>query len=235
MQAVILAGGKGERLKPYTLCIPKPLIPIGDIPIIEVVIRQLKYYGFKDIILSVNYLSNLLRAFFEDGKRIGVNIKYSKEDRVLGTAGPLSIIDDLDDHFLVINGDLLTNINYRDLLKFHIKNGNDVTIATYKKEVKIDLGVIESNDNEFIDYIEKPTYSYDVSMGVYVLSKDVIKDLNFNERLDFPEMILNLKTLGKKISCYKGNYFWLDIGKFEDFDKAIEKFAEKREEFLPNE
>ena len=141
MQAIILAGGKGSRLKPFTTSIPKPLVPIGDTPILEVVLRQLKHSGFKDVVLAVNHLAELVMAFFGNGQKIGLNISYSVEDKPLGTVGPLTLMDDLDDNFLVMNGDLLTTINYKDLFNYHLKNKNDITIATHKKEVNIDLGV----------------------------------------------------------------------------------------------
>lgn len=233
MQAVILAGGQGVRLRPYTISIPKPLLPIGDIPILEVVLRQLKHFGFNDVVLSLNYLADLMMAFFQSGEKLGLNISYSIEDRVLGTAGPISIIDELEDTFLVTNGDLLTNINYNDFWRFHKDNGNDVSISIYRKEVKIDLGVIRSEDGILLDYIEKPTYYFDVSMGIYVLDRSVLDFLPRNERKDLPDLIMDLKKAGMKIGCYYGDYDWLDIGRLDDFDKAMIVFKEKRGEYLP--
>ena len=234
MQAVILAGGKGARLKPFTTNFPKPLMPIGDIPILEVVLRQLKHYGFNDIVLAVNHLAELIMAFFGNGEKLGLNIKYSIEDKELGTAGPLSIIEELDSDFLVMNGDILTTINYIDLYQNHIRNSNDTTIAMYKKEIKIDLGVLEVENLNFKNYIEKPTYFFDVSMGIYVFNKSVVSVIPKGEKMDMPELILKLKQLGKKIQCYSNDYYWLDIGRIDDYEKAVEIFSARKDDFLPN-
>lgn len=235
MQAVILAGGGGERLRPYTLSIPKPLLPIDDKPILEVILRQLKHFGIKDIILSVNYLSDLIYAFFNTGESLGINISYSKEEQPLGTAGPISMIDELEDTFIVMNGDVLTTIDYTDFLNFHRENNNMLSVATFSKEVKIDLGVINSEKGILQDYVEKPTYNFDVSMGVYIFNKEVLKFIPKNERMDVPDLIRILKNAGMKVGCYKQNCDWIDIGRFDDFEKAIDYFKEKRGEYLPYE
>lgn len=235
MQAIILAGGKGVRLRPYTVAIPKPLMPIDDIPILEVVLRQLKHYGFSNITLSLNHLADLMMAFFQKGEKLGVDIKYSIEDKVLGTAGPLSLIDNLEEDFIVMNGDLLTTIDYNDLFNYHKENKNDVTISTFKKEVHIDLGVIQSCDGNFVNYIEKPTYYFEVSMGIYVFNKSVLEYIPSNQKMDIPDLILKLKENNKKIGCYSKDYYWLDIGRFDDYEKAQVEFKERRSVFLPNE
>lgn len=235
MQAVILAGGKGRRLRPLTATIPKPLMPIDETPILEVVLRQLKYYGFKDIVIAVNYMADLIMAVFGKGEKLGLNISYSIEDKPLGTAGPLSLIENLDDNFLVMNGDLLTTINYADLFDNHISNKNDATISTYKKEVKIDLGVLKIEDDKFVDYIEKPTYHFDVSMGIYVFNKSALECVPKDERFDMPDLILKLRDEDKKVGCYNGDYYWLDIGRHEDYEQAVEIFEIRKNEFLPNE
>jgi len=233
MQAIILAGGKGTRLKPFTTNFPKPLVPIGDIPILEVVLKQLKHYGFVDIVLAVNHLAELIMAFFGDGKKLGLNITYSIEDKILGTAGPISIVEQLDENFIVMNGDLLTTINFKKFFDFHILNKPAVTIATYKKEVKIDLGVLKMEGNQFLDYIEKPNYTFDVSMGIYVFNKRVIDCIPKNEKLDIPDLILKMKSLDYKILCYHDNYFWLDIGRLDDYETAQNVFESRRNDFLP--
>lgn len=233
MQAVILAGGKGSRLKPFTTSIPKPLVPIGDTPILEVVLRQLKHSGFTDIVLAVNHLAELVMAFFGDGRKFGLKISYSIEDKPLGTVGPLNLVKDLEGDFLVMNGDLLTTINYKDLFNYHLKNKNDITIATHKKEVKIDLGVLELKNNSFVRYIEKPTYSFDVSTGVYIFNKSILKLVKPNKKMDMPDLISKAKKRGEKISCYRKNYYWLDIGRPDDYELATEIFKEKKRLFLP--
>lgn len=235
MQAIILVGGKGVRLKPFTSYIPKPLLPIDDVPILEILLRQLEYFGFTNIVLSLNHLADLIMAFFQKGEKIGLDIRYSIEDKPLGTAGPLSIIDDIDDTFLVMNGDLLTNINYSDLMEFHKKNKNDATVSLFRKEIKIDLGVVISEDNVFLDYVEKPTYYLDVSMGVYVFNKSALNMLSRNVRIDIPELLLSLKRANMKIGCYRGDIEWFDIGRYEDYEKAVSFFREKRGVFIPYE
>lgn len=233
MQAIILAGGTGARLKPFTIYIPKPLVPVGDTPILEVVLRQLQHYGFNDIVLTVNHLAELVMAFFGNGKKFNLNISYSIEDEPLGTAGPLTLVKNLEDNFLVMNGDLLTTVNYKDLFNYHLRNKNDITIATYQKEVNIDLGVLELKKNNFMRYIEKPTYRFDVSTGIYIFNKNILRLIPRNKKMDMPDFISKAKRCGKKIKCYRRNYYWLDIGKPDDYEKAVEIFMEKKGTFLP--
>lgn len=232
MQAVILAGGKGTRLKPFTTSIPKPLMPIDDIPILEVVLKQLKAAGVTDVVITVNHLADLIMAFFGNGSKLGLRITYSAEHTPLGTAAPLKLIENLDDNFIVMNGDILTTLNYRDLFEFHLKNNAAVTISTYTKETKIDLGVLKIENGELADYIEKPVYSFDVSMGIYAFSKRALDYIPENTFFNMPDLMLKMR--GKeKLSCYKGDYFWLDIGRVADYETAVEIFRERRKEFLP--
>lgn len=235
MQAIILAGGKGTRLRPFTTNFPKPLVPVGDIPILEVVLRQLKLAGVTKVTLAVNHLAELIVAFFGNGEKFGLNIEYSMEDKVLGTAGPISLIKDLDDDFIVMNGDLLTTIDFSDLFKSHLTSGSAATIATYTREVKIDLGVLKTDGDSFVDYIEKPVYTFDVSMGIYVLNRSVEQYIPVEKKFDMPDLIHALHNNKQKVRCYRGNYRWLDIGRVDDFEMANELFEMNREEFLPNE
>lgn len=233
MQAVILAGGKGTRLKPYTTVFPKPLMPVGDLPILEIMIKQLKYYGIKNIIVAVGHLKDLIKAFFNDGKKWGVDISYSVEDKAMGTAAPLKLIKKLDSNFLVMNGDILTNLDYKKFFQYHKKNNALCTISMYKKYHQIDLGIIKKNEREEIfDYIEKPSLSYCVSMGIYAFKRDVVHFIPDNKYFDFPDLVKKLLKNGKQVLGYPFNGFWLDIGRPEDYEVAAEEFEKNKDEFL---
>ena len=234
MQALILAGGQGARLKPFTNVIPKPLVPIGDLPILEVVLRQLKFYGADRIVLAVNHLARLIEAFFGDGSRLGLKLVYSLEEKPLGTAGPIRLIDDLDENFIVMNGDLLTTIDYSDFFQHHKNVGATASIATFQKEVKIDLGVLETKEKNFVNYIEKPTYHFTVSMGIYALNRRVIQFIPEDEKFDMPDLILALHKKGEKVVCYSGDYDWLDIGRIDDYERAVQLFEANRDAYLLN-
>lgn len=234
MQAIILAGGKGTRLKPFTTFLPKPLVPVGEVPILEVVLRQLKHYGFSDAVLAVNHLAELIMTFFGDGEKLGLHITYSREEQPLGTAGPIALIKELDESFLVMNGDLLTTVNFKELYDYHIAQKNDVTICTAKREVKIDLGVLDIKDNAFVAYNEKPTLSYWVSSGIYILNREVVKTIPRRQPYDMPTLMTELHKKGKKIGCFTKDFYWLDIGRVDDYETAVKIFSEKKNQFLPN-
>jgi len=238
MQALILAGGKGTRLRPYTTVLPKPLMPVGDYPILEIILRQLKHAGVHEVILAVGHLGQLFQAFFEDGRRYGLKISYSYEERALGTAGPIALsLDRLEDDFLVMNGDLLTTLHYAELFAHHRTNKAAATIALHHREVKIDFGVIESDeDHRLVRYIEKPTYSFQVSMGVNVLNKRaVVPYLQRDVPLDLPDLMMRLHQDGLKVSCFSEASYWLDIGRIDDYQTASEIFETRKAEFLPEE
>lgn len=236
MKAVILAGGKGARLSPYTKILPKPLMPIGDMPILEVLLRQMKRAGVQDVILTVGHLANLLRTFFMDGQQWEMNISYSYEPEPLGTAGPLSLIKGLNSTFIVANGDVLTTLDLRELVAFHKTQGGIATIAVHERKVKIDLGVVQLNGNDTVDgYIEKPTYDYTVSMGVYVFEPEVLKFIPVNVYLDFPELVLKMISAGEKVSGYRFDGYWMDLGRPDDYSQAAEDFINMRSQFLPEE
>ncbi len=233
MQAVILAGGKGTRLAPYTTVFPKPLMPIGDYPILEVVIRQLKYHGFNNITLAVGHLKELIEAFFGDGKNWGVNIVYSYEDKPLGTVAPLKLIKNLQDDFLVMNGDVLTNVNYQEFMRQHRQNNAVCTISIFSKPVNIDLGVLTTDEhNNVQDYLEKPTLNYNVSMGVYAFSKQVMDYIPDNEYFDFPTLIHTLLRAKQKVQAVPFEGLWLDIGRPSDYEAATQIFEQNKDKFL---
>jgi len=234
MRAIILAGGKGTRLLPYTTVLPKPLMPIGDMPILEVVLRQLKAAGIDHITMAVGHLAELLRAFFNDGARFGMPIDYSVEREPLGTVGPLTLIPDLSTTFLMMNGDVLTTLNYADLIAYHRSSGAIATIATHQREVKIDFGVIAAEkSNRLTEYVEKPSYLYQVSMGIYIFEPEVLSYLQPNEYRDFPDLIKALIADEKKVMSYPFSGYWLDIGRADDYVRATEEFETRRSQFLP--
>lgn len=234
MQAVILAGGRGTRLAPYTTILPKPLMPISDMPILDIVIRQLRHYGYSEITLAVGYLAELLMSYFGDGSRWGVSIRYSHEDQPLGTAGPLALIERPHEPFLVMNGDVLTALDFGDLMRFHRQGGGPATIATYPRSVKIDLGVIEFDEQANLRrYIEKPVHHYHVSMGIYVFDPMVLDAIPRGQRLDLPDLMLKLMEGGDTVRCYRYEDYWLDIGRVDDYQQAVDDFERNRRRFLP--
>ncbi len=234
MKAIILAGGKGTRLAPYTTVFPKPLMPIDGMPILEIIIRQLAHFRIKEIVFTVSQQSEpLLSAYFRNGDPYGVDIRYSKEEEALGTAGPLSIIPNLPQTFLVMNGDILTTLNYQKLIRYHRRHQGMVTIAMTQKKVPLELGVMEFNRaRQLTRYIEKPTLSYSVSMGIYVFEREILKWVPSEKYLDFPELIQKLLRQKVKVVCYPSNDFWLDIGRHEDYEDAQKKFQEMRKKLL---
>ena len=233
MKAVVLAGGKGTRLAPYTKILPKPLMPIGDMPILEVILRQLKTSGVDEVIITVGYLSQILCAFFQNGERFGLKISYSFEDQPLGTAGPLSLVEDLDETFLVANGDVLTTLEFRDLIQDHKQSGAIATIASHAREVKVDLGVIQfDGSNQVAGYIEKPTYDFFVSMGIYIFEPKVLDYIPHNQYLDFPDLVLRLIEAKQMVRGYIFDGYWQDLGRADDYEQAINDFDELRPQFL---
>jgi len=236
MKAVVLAGGKGARLAPYTKILPKPLMPVDDMPILEILLRQMKRNGIDEVVLTVGHLSQLLRAFFQDGKQLGMEIGYSFEQKPLGTAGPLSLVKGLDDTFLVTNGDVLTTIDFKALVESHRKSGAVATIASHARKVKVDLGVIQFNgDNEIIGYIEKPTYDFYVSMGIYVFEPRVLDYIPHNQYLDFPDLVLKLIKAGERVLGYPYDGYWQDLGRPDDYEQAMQDFPSLRAQILGEE
>ena len=229
MKVVILAGGKGTRLAPYTVVLPKPLVPVGDRPILEIIIGQLRHYGITEIVMAVGHLAELIEAYFGDGSKFGVQIQYSREREPLGTAGPLGLIDGLEETFLVMNGDLLTTLDYSRLVAHHNDTGALCTIAMYRREVQINLGVMEvDSECRLLDYTEKPTYDYRVSMGAYVFDPSVLRYIYASEYLDFPDLIRLLLRNGQHVAAYPFEGYWLDIGRHDDYALAMEDFEKMR-------
>lgn len=228
MKAVILAGGKGTRLKPYTTVFPKPLMPVGDWPIIEIIIRQLKAQGLEDIVIAVGHLGELIMNFLGDGSRLGVKITYSREERQMGTAGGLAQIkNDLDETFLMINGDTLTLMDFSRLIEYHRENRATATIALNKRQTYLDFGIIElGSDGRVQTYTEKPTVSHLVSMGVNILEPSVFRYIKAGKYLDFPDLIKAMLAGGETVKGYVFDGYWLDIGRPEDYARANEEIEE---------
>ena len=231
-RAIILAGGKGTRLRPYTVVLPKPLMPIGEYTILEVVVRQLVSYGFDHITIAVNQQAELIKAFFGDGSKWRVLIDYSFEDQPRGTMGPLRLINDLPAHFLVMNGDILTDLNYADFYLEHTSNDRLFTISSHQREQCIDYGVLETNEDKLRGFHEKPTTSHEVSMGIYMVSRDILSYLPDAAPYGFDNLMLDLLKARKIIHVKKFDGYWLDIGRPDDYLQAIEEFERMKGRFI---
>lgn len=234
MQAVILAGGRGTRLRPYTMCFPKPLVPIGDYPILEVIIRQLRSGGFRKVTLLTGHLAELIQAYFGHGERWGIEIEYVREEAPLNTAGALALIRSPAEHMLVMNGDVLTTMDYRALYDRHLEKGAQATVATVRREHHVDFGVIESDGAGFLAaYREKPVLDYTVSMGVYVLSRQCQALIRPGESLGMPDLLLRVLAGGGHVYCAQEPCYWLDIGRVDDYEEAQRQFQTNPQRFLP--
>jgi NDP-sugar pyrophosphorylase family protein len=220
--AVIMAGGLGTRLRPYTLVLPKPLMPVGEYPILDIIIKQLVHHGFERVILAVNHQAEIIKAYFGTGDGWGLKIEYIFEKKRLGTMGPLSLINDLPDTFLVMNGDILTDLNYSKLLEDHIKSNNIFTISASKREQLIDYGVLTAEDGKLIEMSEKPVSHYLVSMGIYALDKSILDFIPKDKYFGFDDLMLDLLDKENEVGVIPHNGFWLDIGRHEDYVEAIE-------------
>lgn len=233
MKAVILAGGKGRRLAPFTNIIPKPLMPVGETPILEILLRQMKQAGINEVFLTVGYQAYLMRLFFGNNQDLGLKINFVEEPKPLGTSGPLGNIEGLDQTFLVSNGDVLTDLHFGELIAFHQAQGSIATIAAHKRKVNIDLGVIHSNSsNQVLDYQEKPSIDYLVSMGIYVFEPNILEFIPKGEYLDFPNLVLKLLDAGEKVSSYPFAGYWEDLGRPDDYARASKDFERMKGQFL---
>ncbi|MAJ43837.1 MAG: nucleoside-diphosphate-sugar pyrophosphorylase [Candidatus Marinimicrobia bacterium] len=220
-RAIILAGGKGTRLKPYTVTLPKPLVPIGDKSILEIIIKQLIDNGFNHVTITINHLADIIKAFFGDGSKWNIKIDYSLEEIPLNTMGPLKLINDLPQNFLIMNGDVLTNLNFSELYKYHVENKNIYTISSFKRKHKNDYGVLKINDNGYlVDFHEKPITEFIVSMGVYMANKEILNYIPENQAYGFDHLMLDLIKRGKNASVKSFDGYWLDIGRPDDYAKA---------------
>jgi NDP-sugar pyrophosphorylase family protein len=232
MRAVVLAGGKGTRLQPYTTVFPKPLMPIGKVPILDVVLRQIISAGFLDITLSVGYLAELVRAYCGDGSRYGVNLRYLHEEDPLGTVGPIGLLEDFDEPILLVNGDILTDLSFSKLWEFHRAGDAWLTLALHRRQVMINFGVVDQMEGSDIRrYVEKPTMDYLVGMGIYVLEPSTRAFIPKGRRMDFPDLVQALIGEGKKVVGWESDAYWLDIGRPDDYERAREDFERMRDRF----
>jgi NDP-sugar pyrophosphorylase family protein len=231
MRAVILAGGQGTRLRPYTTVIPKPLVPIGERPVLEHIIRSLAKAGTDRVDLCVNYLGDLILVYLAQiDLPPELRLTFHWEDEPLGTAGALKTVPDLEGTFIVMNGDVLTTLDYEDLVAFHHRQEAALTIAMHSKRVDIDLGVIESENGFVRDYIEKPSLRYQVSMGIYVYEDRVLQYIPDEGACQFPDLVLRLVEAGERVAAYECDADWFDIGTVHEHERAvvdIEQFPEK--------
>ncbi|MGH2988852.1 MAG: sugar phosphate nucleotidyltransferase [Solirubrobacterales bacterium] len=234
MRAAILAGGAGTRLSPYTMVLPKPLVPVGDRPILELIVRQLGRRGFTEIDFLVGHLGELIRVYFEQGASVpdGMELRYHWEDEPLGTSGALHQIEPPRDSLLVMNGDILTTLDYDELVRFHSEHGAALTIATHAKQVQLALGVVESEGDGVTGYVEKPALSYEVSMGIYVYSPRALEHVP-RERFDFPDLVLKLVEAGERVARFHFDGPWFDIGTRDEHERAVEAYEAEPQRFDP--
>jgi len=230
-QAVLLAGGEGRRLRPYTKVLPKPLWPVGDVPIVEILIRQLAAAGIREIIMAVGYQAELIRVILGDGRQFGVKIRYSHEKKPLGTAAPLKKIKGLDDSFLVLNGDLLTNLPFKEFAQYHLKNKSAATVAVSRRSVKVDFGVVIPDQEQIGEYLEKPVLKYLVSTGIYAFDSRILRHIP-RSHFDFPDLVVRLIEAGLNPEMYYFRGRWLDIGRHDDWEKADRLFRRNPRNFL---
>lgn len=224
--AIILAGGLGTRLKPYTTVLPKPLVPVGGYPILEIIISQLASFGFKRVTMAINHKASLIKAFFDDGNQWNIEIDYSQENLPLGTMGPLKLIDDLPDNFLIMNGDVLTDIDFSLLYDFHVSEKALFTVGCCQREQKSEFGVLDVHHNKLKGFKEKPILQYMVSMGVYMANKEVLDYIPSDRLFGFDHLMIKLIELNKDVLTYQHQGLWLDIGRPEDYHEANDKFDE---------
>jgi NDP-sugar pyrophosphorylase family protein len=232
-RAIILAGGKGTRLKPYTIVLPKPLVPIGELPILEIVLRQLKQQGFTHITMAVNHMAELIMAFFGDGSKWGIKIDYSMEDKPLSTMGPLKLIKDLSENFLVMNGDILTDLKYGQFFDRHVQQNNIFSISSFTRSDKSEYGILETNEKQTLTaFKEKPESTFEVSMGIYALNKRVLEFIPDDTFFGFDHLMYALIDNKKEVAVVNHDGIWLDIGRPVDFQNAIDLFEKEGNKFL---
>ncbi len=235
--AIILAGGKGTRLAPYTAVFPKPLVPVGDYPVVEILVRQLHAAGFRRLVFATGHLSELLRAYFHEHPLLarGMEMHWVRETFPLGTAAPLGLIEAFPADALVLNGDLFTTMNFSEFFRAHLEQGAALTVAAHTRQVSLNLGVLSRDGDRVTGYTEKPSYTFDVSMGIYGVSRRVLSYITQGRRMDFPELVTRLLEEGETVRCVNPDCRWLDIGNPEDYAAAQEEFEADPSLYMPEE
>jgi dTDP-glucose pyrophosphorylase len=222
---VIMAGGLGTRLRPLTDEVPKPLLKVGGKPLLETIIEGFKAYGFYKFILSVNYKKEMIKESLNDGKELGVEIEYVDETKQLGTVGALSLMKErIQDSFIVMNGDILTKVNFKHLLDFHNENDAAATLCVRNHEYQIPYGVIETDNHRLISIKEKPIYSKFVNAGIYVLNRRAIDYIPHNSFFDMPDLFQTMLEQHERVSAFPVHEYWMDVGRISDFHKANQDF-----------
>jgi NDP-sugar pyrophosphorylase family protein len=234
-RAVVLAGGQGSRLRPYTVVLPKPLMPIGEYPILEVILRQLSAQGFDRVTLAVNYQAEIVRAFCGDGSRWGIGIDYSLEKIPLSTIAPLRLIGDLPENFLLMNGDVLTDLAMGELYEEHVQEKRQFTIAASERTNIVDYGVLHAQENRLVGFEEKPRFQYLVSMGVYILNRSVLEHVPAGQKYGFDNLMLDMLAHQQSVHVERHSGYWMDIGRVDDYMRAVEEFDDRRKQLLPDE
>ena len=233
-RAVILAGGLGRRLAPYTFVIPKPIVPIGTTPIIEIVLRQLARHGVEHVTIALGHMSEIVRAVAGDGAKIGLRLDYSEEPQPLGTMGPLHLVPDLGENFFVLNADLLTDLDFGELATFHLSHGDPATVATYVKTTRLELGVLETDaQGRVVAFREKPVLRHKVSMGIYAFHRSILQHIPQGQPFGFDGLMAALLASDRPIRSFLFEGQWLDIGIPADYQAAQEEFEQNRERYLP--
>ena len=234
-RAVVLAGGKGSRLRPYTVVLPKPLMPIGEYPILEVILRQLARQGFDRVTLAVNHQAEIVRAFCGDGSKWGIAIDYSLETAPLSTIAPLKLIADLPENFLLMNGDVLTDLPMGKLYQEHVSQNRQFTIAASERTHIVDYGVLHASENQLTGFEEKPKIQYLVSMGIYIVSRSALDRVPLRQKFGFDDLMLDMLAHKESVHVERYSGYWLDIGRVDDYMRAVEEFEERRQQLLPDE
>jgi NDP-mannose synthase len=229
-RAVVLAGGKGTRLSPFTYVLPKPLLPIDQRPILDIVLTQLAREGCEKATVALGHLGHLIEVYCGDGARWGLDLEYFRETTPLGTVGVLAQLDTLpEDPFIVMNGDVLSDISFRDLLDSHVEGGAELTIGAFRRTERDELGILETDGaGRVTQYHEKPVHQYLVSMGIYAVQRSVVELIPTGDRMDFPDLVQALLASGRDVHTHVHSNYWLDLGRPDDFTQANEQFESLR-------